>query len=153
MSQRGGSVESTVLVGPGHGGFIESGSADVVVGLEPLEVLRARDRMYGETVVIVSVGRIVPPTLAQKGVGYPPVDDILAGVRAVAKHVIAIDGPALIQKLGAPRVLNIVLLGVLAGLDVLPFGEETLWAAIEQRSPGRWLEPNQRAFALGREAA
>ena len=153
MSQRGGSVESTVLLGPGNGGFIEPGDADIVLGLEPLETLRARNRMSARTVVIASTGRIVPPTLAQKGVGYPPVDEILAGIRSVAKEVITIDGPALVEKVGTTRVFNIILLGVLAGLEILPFDEQTLWAAIEKRSPGRWLEPNQRAFALGKEAS
>ena len=40
MSQRGGSVQATVLIGPGHSSVIGPGEADVLVALEPLELGR-----------------------------------------------------------------------------------------------------------------
>ncbi|MFH1130352.1 MAG: 2-oxoacid:acceptor oxidoreductase family protein, partial [Pseudomonadota bacterium] len=45
MSQRGGSVEAGVLIGEGESSFIEEGAADIVLGFEPLEVLRALPKM------------------------------------------------------------------------------------------------------------
>ena len=45
-----------------------------------------------------------------------------------------------------------MMLGALYGLGVLPFDEQTLIGAIERRCPPKLLEPNRRAFALGKEA-
>jgi indolepyruvate ferredoxin oxidoreductase beta subunit len=153
MSQRGGSVESTVLIGPGHSSFIEPGAADLVLGLEPLEVLRARPRMSARTRVVVNVGRVVPYTLAQAGRDYPEMNGVLDGIRAVAPDLVEVDGSALAEAAGEPRTLNIVMLGVLAGLGLLPFDGRTLWRAVELHCPPRYLEHNRRAFELGQEAA
>ena len=152
MSQRGGSVQSTVLIGPGHGSFIENGGADAVLGLEPMEVLRARPKMSADTRVVVNQGRVVPYTLAQKGLEYPEVSRILAEVRTVAPEVVTVDGPALVAAAGAVRALNVVMLGALAGLEILPVDGDTLWTAVEKRCPAQHLESNRRAFVLGREA-
>ena len=46
MSQRGGSVESTVLIGPGRSAFLPRRGADVILGLEPLELLREIGRAH-----------------------------------------------------------------------------------------------------------
>ncbi len=151
MSQRGGSVQSTVLIGPGHGSFIENGGADAVLGLEPMEVLRARPKMSADTRVVVNQGRVVPYTLAQKGLEYPELARILAEIRTVAPEIVTVDGPALVAAAGAARALNVVMLGAVAGLEILPIDGDTLWQAVEKRCPAQHLESNRRAFVLGRE--
>lgn len=153
MSQRGGSVESTVLVGPGQSSFIPPGEADAVLGLEPLEVLRARPRMSRSTRVIVNLGRVVPYPLAMRGAPYPALEQLLEQVRGVSGEVTPIDGPRLCEQAGSARALNIVMLGALASLDVLPFDAGPLRSAIERRSPPRFRETNLKAFELGAEAA
>ncbi len=149
MSQRGGSVEVSVLLGPGDSSFIADGAADVVLGLEPLEASRARRKMSARTIAVVSSGRVVPHTLVQQGLAYPDVDELLADIRAVAGTLIEVDGASLTRQSGTRRALNIVMLGALAGLGVLPFEHQMLERAIEQRSPPRYLEHNRRAFELG----
>lgn len=153
MSQRGGSVEATVLLGPGHTAFVSAGEADVVLGLEPLEVLRARPRMSPRTQVLVNVGRIVPYPLAMQGLGYPDLGQLLDQIREVSPQVIEIDGPSLSAEAGSARSANIVMLGALAALDVLPFDAAALWATIEGRSAPRFVDHNRRAFELGQRAA
>jgi indolepyruvate ferredoxin oxidoreductase beta subunit len=152
MSQRGGSVSCTVLVGPGASSFIEDGGAHAVLGLEPLEVLRARPKMSAGTKVVVNLGPVVPYTLAQRGQEYPEVTRILADVRSLAPDVVEVDGVALAEVAGSRRSLNIVMLGALAGLRILPFDGEALRNVVEDRCPARYLEPNRRAFALGKQA-
>ena len=149
MSQRGGSVQATVVLG-GGGSFIEAGEADVVLGFEPLEALRARPAMSSRTLAIVSLERVVPATLAQEGREYPDLARVLADLRAAAGEVVPVDVPALVERLGR-RSLNVALLGVLASRATLPFGGDAIWRAIETRSPPRHLEANRRAFELGRE--
>lgn len=149
MSQRGGSVEATVLIGPGHSSFIAPGEADVVLALEPLEALRARPRMSPDTDVVMNLGRVVPYPLAMQGRPYPALDEILSAIRSVGRQVLEIDGLAACAELGSSRSINIVMLGALAGLAVLPFEPDVLRRTVAQRSPGRFAETNDRAFELG----
>jgi indolepyruvate ferredoxin oxidoreductase beta subunit len=149
MSQRGGSVEASVIIGPGHSSHIGNFEADIVLGLEPLEVLRALPMIKEDTRVVTNTGQIVPFSLAIQGVPYPSVEETLKKVRAVLQHLVEVDGPALTQKVGVPRTLNVVMLGALAGLKLLPFENETLWKAITKKCPPRYLDANRQAFELG----
>ncbi len=152
MSQRGGSVESTVVIGSGNSSFIEDGQADVVVGIEPLEVLRARNKMSADTTVLINLGRVVPFTLGLQTDSYPEMENLLNDIRAVAPRLTEVDGPAIVSAVGVPRTLSIAMLGALAGLNVLPYDDAVLWCAIEDHWPARFSEPNRRAFSLGKEA-
>jgi len=149
MSQRGGSVQATVVLGGGSS-FIEAGEADVVLAFEPLEALRAKATMSRRTLLVVSLERVVPFTLAQQGREYPPLEDVLAELRAAAGEVVPVDAAELAERAGR-RSLNVALLGVLGSRASLPFDAELVWRAVETRSPPRALEANRRAFALGRE--
>ena len=152
MAQRGGSVEALVVLGAGHSAFIGDGEADVVLGVEPLETLRALPRMSSRTHVVLSSGKVVPFTMVREGTQYPPLEDVYDQIREVAPKLHVVDGPALLERAGAPRSLNICLLGALAGLDVLPLSEQEIWAAVEGRIPASKLDKNRRAFELGRGA-
>lgn len=154
MAQRGGSVEGSVLIGQGKSAFIERRGADVVLGFEPLETLRALPKMSSRTKVVVNLGRVVPFPLSMQGEAYPDLDQILADLRAAAPSLLAVDGTALLaEQVGAPRSLNILMLGVLASLEILPFDASALWQAVELRTPPRFLKTNQQAFQLGLRAA
>ena len=152
MAQRGGSVEALVILGQGQSTFIGDGEADVVLGLEPLETLRALPRMSPRTRVVLSSGKVVPFSLVREGLPYPPLEDLLDQIRAVAPDLHLVDGPALLEQAGAARSLNICLFGVLAGLGVLPLDAQTLWEAVARRIPAGHLEENRRAFELGRDS-
>jgi len=149
MSQRGGNVEATVILGGAESSFIGNGGADIVLGLEPLETLRARPRMTARTNVVTNLGRIVPPVLARQGRAYPDADEILNAIRAITPDIVAVDATAIAHRVGVPRVANIALLGVLAGLDILPFGAGILAGVVDENSPAQYLEANRRAFELG----
>lgn len=149
MSQRGGSVEASVIIGPGHSSHIGNFEADIVLGLEPLEVLRALPKINADTRVVTNTGQIVPFSLAIQGVPYPPVEKTFEKIGAVTKHLVKVDGPAITKKVGVPRTLNVAMLGGLAGLKLLPFGDEILWKAIARKCPQQFLDANRRAYELG----
>ena len=152
MAQRGGSVEAPVLIGASvRAAFVEQ--ADLVLGFEPLETLRALPRMTGETRVVLNTRRLVPFPLAMQGLPYPDLDRILAQLRAVAAHVLTVDGPALLARIGDGGGLNMLLLGIVAGIGVLPFEPAALLKSIERRGSPHAQERNRRAFELGLEAA
>ena len=54
MAQRGGVVESTIVFGDAQSTIISDGEADVLVGFEPLETLRALNKCNRDTVVITN---------------------------------------------------------------------------------------------------
>ena len=126
MSQRGGSVQCTVLLGGGRSSFL-TGGADVVVNR----------------------GTMVPYGLSKAGRAYPDFAEIVAELEGMTPRVTVVDGPGLLAGVGANRTLNVLMLGALAGLGVLPFGVEALWAAVGVRSPKGFLEANRLALDLG----
>ncbi len=148
LSQRGGSVECSVLFGPGRSSFVSV--ADVVVGFEPLETLRARNRMRPGTKVLVNRGRILLPELGRAVQPYPPLEQVLTEIRAVSSTVVEVDGRAAMERVVEARTLNIVVLGALAGLGWLPFDETRLWRGVERLCRPRYRDVNRRAFDLGR---
>ncbi|MFH0944514.1 MAG: indolepyruvate oxidoreductase subunit beta [Planctomycetota bacterium] len=149
MSQRGGSVESTVLIGPGKSAFVGVKEADVVVGFEPLETLRSAPKMNARTLVLMNIDRSMPSVLARAGKPYPDLDGIVDQIRATAGSVVLVNGPEITRAAGAGRTLNVAMLGALAGADVLPFSGEALFRAVAWRCPERFLSANRLAFDLG----
>ncbi len=150
MSQRGGSVECTVLLGPGETSFVEPGGADLVLGLEPLETLRARPYMSAETRVVVNRGRVVPFPLAIQGKPYPDLDGVLDQIRQATEHMTVVHGSELLAQQGAPpQCLNMFMLGAMAGMSLLPLTLQELREAMERRTPPRHAETNLAAFDLG----
>ena len=57
MAQRGGVVESTVMLGGLESPIISDNEADVLVSLEPLEALRALHRCFTGTVIITNTAK------------------------------------------------------------------------------------------------
>jgi indolepyruvate ferredoxin oxidoreductase beta subunit len=147
MSQRGGSVECSILFGPGKSSYLSR--ADIVVGFEPLETLRALPRMGPETRVLINTGKFVLPTLIRDKKPYPPLNEILSDIRSVTNNVVVVDGAGALKKVGNVRTINIYMLGALVSHGFLPFNEEILWTMVEHRCGPGLLEANRMAFMLG----
>lgn len=149
MAQRGGSVLSHVRIGEVHGAMVSAHSADVVVGLEPMEALRAISSFLkpGGTVVM-STRPICPVEVSTGKSSYPALEDIMKAVRMVAGRVISLDATEVASSVGMPMAANMVMLGVLAGTGLLPFGPEHLRASISEHIPTN-LEENMMAFEKG----
>jgi len=145
MSQRGGSVECSVLLGPGHGSFPIPGGVDVVVAFEPLEALRVLERTSERTRVILSTATVAPSSLARSGKSYPDVGGIVAELRRRVSNVVVLDAAALAKRAGDRRALGAVMLGALCATGAIPIGSDTLSAEMGS-------EPARKAFALGAEA-
>ena len=150
MSQRGGSVETTVLIGPGESSFVDAGGAHVVLAFEPLEALRALPYMSSETRVLVNEGRVAPFPLSMRGLPYPDRGGILDQIRQVTPHVVTMPGTRMVtEEVGEQRCLNLLMLGALAGLDMVPLPCDTLRAATQDKSKPAHREINLKAFDLG----
>jgi len=148
MAQRGGSVQCSVLIGPGQSSFLTR--TDVLVGFEPLEVLRARDRLSAQTTGLVNRGRVMLPELNRRGRAVPGLEELLDDISAVAPRVVTVDGPAAVRETGVARTLNAFLLGALTGLALLPIDAAIVWEAVASRCGRRYEEANRQAFERGR---
>ena len=152
MAQRGGIVESAVLMGDVSSPIVSAGESDVFLGFEPLETLRGLGKCTRKTVIITNT-RPMPPFTVAVGQGtYPPVDVILDLLRARIDRVIAFDGTALAAEVRNPLSLNMVMLGGLIGSETIPLGEEDVKNAISTSTKKAFLDSNLKAFDLGMAA-
>jgi indolepyruvate ferredoxin oxidoreductase beta subunit len=109
--------------------------------------------MSDRTEVLMNERPVALATLTQRGVEYPELGTILQRVRGVTERVHTLDARSIAERAGSPRTLNVVMLGLLAGLDFLPFVENALARAVDAQSPERLVDINRRAYQLGRESA
>jgi len=153
MAQRGGIVESAVLLGDVTSPIVSNAEADVLIGFEPLETLRAMGKCNKDTVVITNT-RPLPPFTVSIGQGtYPQVDQSLGLIKEKAKKVIALDGNAIADEVGNPLALNMVMLGALIGSGTIPIGAEDMKKVLSTSTKKAFLESNLKAFDLGMEKA
>jgi indolepyruvate ferredoxin oxidoreductase beta subunit len=153
MAQRGGIVESAVLMGNALSPIVSNGEADVLVGFEPLETLRALSKCNKNSLVITNTHPLPPFTVSIGQGSYPAVDKILDRIHVKAKRVIAVNGNALAAEAGNPLSLNMVMLGALTASDAVPIGAEEMKKTISESTKKAFLESNLKAFDLGWDSA
>lgn len=153
MAQRGGVVESAIVFGDATSSIISDGEADILLGFEPAETLRAINRCNKQTKVITNTATLPPFTVSiGKGV-YPEVEDVKKLLADKCESLVAIDAMALARQAGSPMSVNIVLLGALVQSGTLGFTKENVIQAIKNRTKKAFLEMNLEAFELGYQAA
>jgi indolepyruvate ferredoxin oxidoreductase beta subunit len=153
MAQRGGIVESAVIMGGATSPIVSNGEADVLVGFEPVETLRALAKCDKHTIVVTNTHPLPPFTVSIGQGTYPAVDEILDLIQAKTKKVFALDGNALAAEAGNPLSLNMVMLGALTGSGSIPIGAEEIKKTISTSTKKAFLESNLKAFDLGLESA
>ncbi|MCC6159380.1 MAG: indolepyruvate oxidoreductase subunit beta [Deltaproteobacteria bacterium] len=152
MSQRGGVVESSVLIGDYESPLIGSGDADIVVAFEPAEALRAVSKMSAKTLVLVNSRKTIPFTVTLGAAAYPDLESAFETLRTLCEGLYVIDAAGLAAKAGSAMAVNMVLMGALAALGRLPIGTEGMRATLGEKQPARFRETNDAAFELGRRA-
>jgi indolepyruvate ferredoxin oxidoreductase beta subunit len=153
MAQRGGVVESTVVLGSLSSPIISLGEADIVIGFEALESFRSLNRCHAGTLMVTNTGVNVPYTVATGQAKYPPVARMLELMAGQVDRMIGLDANALAGQAGSALAVNMVLLGALLSTGRVPFEVDGFIRIIESRTPSKHLATNLKAFHLGREAA
>lgn len=149
MAQRGGVVESTVLIGGWQSPKIDLGEADILLGFEPLETLRALPYLKkGGTVL--SSSEFIPPQGVALGIeNCPSLDEIKAKVATQASKTWYLPCRSLGMQVGSAQSGNTALLAAAAATGLLPFGPEVLRRVIEKYLPPKIVEKNLKAVDLG----
>jgi indolepyruvate ferredoxin oxidoreductase beta subunit len=153
MAQRGGVVESAIIFGDTGSSIIADGEADILVGFEPSETLRALPKCSANTTVITNLAPVPPFTVAiGKGV-YPDLDQAQELIKSKTARLISLDAAALATRAGTVMSVNIVLLGALIQTGILPISRENLEEAIRTKTKAAFVDVNLKAFELGFNAA
>lgn len=132
MAQKGGSVFSFLRIGDDfHCPMFGKGSADLIIGYEPSEVVRMLPYLKNDGCVVVNAYPIMPVTSALADTNYN-VDEMLDYIKANAKNVVVENGSEACIKLGSPRILNMVMLGLTIKTGVLPFTIEEIESTMKK---------------------
>jgi len=150
MSQRGGVVSSHIKFGPKvHSPIIPYGQTDILISFEEAEALRAVDWVKKDGLVATSTTRLVPPITASGKFSYP--EDPVAELKNKIRDVVSLDADKIALELGNPRLVNILLLGVVS--TRLEFEASAWEEAIKSRVKAKFIDLNLKAFARGLELA
>jgi len=145
MAQRGGAVVSHVRIGEKVlSPSVLEGTADVILGLEPIEALRNIKFASKDTIVLVNA-----EPFEITGAQYPRVEEILKQTRRFTENIILIEAATLAEKAGSVETQNIVMIGALTAEKKLPMKMETLKESVRELVPAKHLDVNMRAFELG----
>lgn len=149
MSQRGGAVQSHVRISDTElfSDLIAVGKADVIVALEPLEVLRYVHFLREGGLIISSTNAFVNID------NYPPIEDVLERIAQFPNHIL-LDMEKLGRAAGSPLAANMVALGAASLFLTFEPGElEQAVGEIFGSKGQRIVDVNRRAFRFGRTAA
>jgi indolepyruvate ferredoxin oxidoreductase beta subunit len=153
MAQRGGVVESSIVFGDAQSTVISDGEADVLLGFEPSETLRALNKCNLNTVVITNLAKLPSFTVTTGKTVYPDLDEIQQLIRKKTAKLIAFDATSMAVKAGNVLSVNMVLLGALIQTQTVPLSTENVKEAIIKRTRKAFVESNLKAFDLGFSAA
>src|SRR5690554_725194 len=146
MAQRGGSVVSCIKMGEKvYSPVIEKGEADIILSFEKLEALRWLEYLKPGGRMIINKQEINPVPVLIGQAEYP--EGIVKKIQGNYENIISFNALEIAKGLGNKKTVNVVLLGVLAGM--LEINKKAWLKAIEKVVPSRFLEVNREAFEAG----
>lgn len=149
MSQRGGAVQSHVRISDKEifSDLIPQGKADMIISVEPMELLRYLPFLKEDGYLITDANPFVNIN------DYPEVQKLYAEIKSYPNSIL-IDAMDIAKQLGNSKATNIVLLGAASAL--LPISDENLQDAIKNlfaRKGERIVAKNLEAYQKGKAIA
>ena len=153
MAQRGGSVLSTVRFGDGVVSPLEAvGSADMIMGFEPVETCRNLALGNHDTVVLMNMDPVLPSMVAAGFEEYPPLEILKGRVSSENPNTITIDATDIAVKAGKAVAANAVMIGAVAAVKGFPIPKDVLLKALMSQVPEKFRDLNAKAFEMGYSA-
>lgn len=149
MSQRGGAVQSHVRISDKEvfSDLIPLGKADMIISVEPMELLRYLPYLKEDGWLITDAEPFVNIP------NYPEMEELFNKIKTYPNHII-INATEEAKKIGTSKAANVVMLG--AASNLLPIDESGLLKAITDlfiRKGERVVNINIEAFKKGKELA
>lgn len=151
MAQRGGVVESFVLIGL-KSPKLGQGEADILTGFEPLETLRALPMLKPGGLAVSSTEFVEPLSVSLGKAKCPDIKEIRQTVGRCAGKSLFLPCRTLGIQAGAVQAGNVALLGALAASGGLPFGPGAFEETIRRNLKAKIVDVNLKALELGVEA-
>ncbi|MCJ7817734.1 MAG: indolepyruvate oxidoreductase subunit beta [Candidatus Thorarchaeota archaeon] len=152
MAQRGGHVVCTVRIGDDAcGPVIDAGTADLLVGFEPIETLREIHLVKKGGCVLMSSHILYPVAVSMGKSEYPDHKDIITSIQKFTDKIIEIDAHKISIEAGSPRSLNMVMFGAIIGTDIAPISMDSALQAISEAFPKKFEKINTTAAEIGFE--
>ncbi len=149
MAQRGGAVQSHLRISDRviASDLIPSGSSDLILSVEPLEVFRYLDFLKPDGIIITS-------TIPFKNIpDYPSETDLMALLEKLPRKVL-IDTKSIAQKIGNPKIQNMIILGAsLPTLGFMPEDFDKHLTLLFGAKGEKVVEMNRQAIRSGFELA
>ena len=153
-AQRGGSVISHMRISdePIYSPLIPQGRADVLIGMETIELLRHIGLLNKNGYYIMNLFS-VPTVYTNLGLDdYPHQEEIIRAVRSVCPRGTEIEATYKAAELGNAQMTNVVILGALAKMDEF-FEVDGVRDLVEAISPPEFTKQNMAGFEAGYEMA
>lgn len=152
MAQRGGHVVCTVRIGDNaKGPIIDAGSADLLVGFEPVETLREIHLVKQGGCVLMSSHVQYPVAVSMGQAEYPSHEEIIKMMNKFTDKIIEFDALELAVKAGSSRALNMVMLGAIIGTDLVSVTEDAAIDVVKEAFPKKFEKINISATKMGFE--
>ena len=95
---------------------------------------------------------VIPPVGVLAGdMDYPSLDQIKESTRQLASKTWFINATDEALKLGDPILRNVIMLGALSGLGILPLNKEDFEEEISKSIPESKLPINMKTYDLGKQ--
>jgi len=151
-SQRGGSVMSHVRISS-MGAWspqIPKGKVDLVVALEPSEAIKVLSAYGNPFSQSLSNDRPVYPVRVIAGDDrYPTMDEIRATIDSLTARSFMISATDEALKLGNPIFQNVIMIGAVGGMDLLPVSIDDFREVIGRDMPADKVAVNLKAYEIG----
>ena len=130
-----------------HSPMIESGGANALISLEPLETLRGIKYLNKNSIVIFNKTPYIPISVRMGKTKYPEISFIVSELQKVTKHIYYYDIDAIsLEKFNSLTQKNIIALGILFAKADIPIERSAVESVLAE---GKGAENNLKAFALG----
>lgn len=149
MSQRGGDVQSHLRISDKEifSDLIPVGTADLIVSVEPMESLRYIPFLSSEGWIITNTTPFINTAT------YPEKEKLLAEI-GKQPHNIMIDADILAKEMGAPRAMNMIMLGAVTEFIDIPYEKfQDGIRYIFQRKGEEIVNSNLKAMDKGKDLA
>jgi indolepyruvate ferredoxin oxidoreductase beta subunit len=149
MSQRGGAVQSHVRISDKEvfSDLIPLGKADMIISVEPMELLRYLPYLKEDGWLITDAEPFVNIP------NYPEMEELFEKIKTYSNHII-INATEEAKNIGTSKAANVVMLG--AASTLLPIDDEGLIKAISDlfnKKGERVVNINIQAYKKGQELA
>lgn len=149
LAQRGGSVNVHVRFGEDvYSPLICKGKAQALVALELIEAIRYLSYLSENGILLVN-DALIPPPLPK--IKIPNRKEILEEFKRLNIEFYIVDATKIAMKAGSAASTNVVMLGGMLALDLLPLTLQDIERSIKEILPPKFHEVNLKALKMGFE--